>query len=201
MPLPLLRSPLQIAHDFWRQIIAPEDTVIDATCGNGKDTCELAQLVSIGKVLAFDIQRQAIENTRKLLQTYGLEKRVEFFHLSHEFFPSTISPSSVRLIAYNLGYLPGGDKTVTTVTEATIRSVKQALDLVMPGGLISITLYPGHAEGAIEKEHLLEFANTLSSAQWAVCHLEWINRQKSPSLLLLEKLGSGGNPPRPDSIK
>ena len=51
--------------------------------------------------------------------------------------------NSVRMIAYNLGYLPGGNKELTTESSTTIASVKAAQEILMAGGMISITCYPG----------------------------------------------------------
>lgn len=47
---------------------------------------------------------------------------------------------------YNLGWLPGGDKSITTKLEDTLESIEAAKRLVKHGGMISIMLYPGHAE-------------------------------------------------------
>lgn len=52
-----------------------------------------------------------------------------------------------RLIAFNLGYLPGGDKTITTESETTLEALKVAKEILMPGGLISLLVYVGHPGG------------------------------------------------------
>jgi hypothetical protein len=190
-----------VAHAIWQNFLSPYDTVIDATCGNGKDTCALAKCVPQGKVLSFDIQEKALENTKKLLLAYQLEKRVELFLISHDAFPSSLLPGSIRLVVYNLGYLPGGNKKLTTLASSTMRSITLAQHLLAAEGLISIMLYPGHPEGAVEKKLLLDTVNKLSTALWEVCHLEWSNRANSPSLLLLRKLGSLESPPPPCNTK
>ena len=41
----VLRSARYLAADCLRQVVQPGDTVIDATLGNGHDTCMLADLV------------------------------------------------------------------------------------------------------------------------------------------------------------
>ena len=51
--------PLQMAHAFLAEVVSKEDTVVDATMGNGHDTLFLAQLAR--QVYAFDIQEQAVE--------------------------------------------------------------------------------------------------------------------------------------------
>ena len=59
--------------------------------------------------------------------------------------------STPKLIVYNLGYLPGSDKLLTTKTSSTLLSVEKALSLIAPNGAISITCYPGHEEGKKEE--------------------------------------------------
>lgn len=60
----------------WRRVLRPGDTVIDATCGNGHDTLELARMVctdeGLGYVYAFDVQEDALANS-----AYLLDKRLD----------------------------------------------------------------------------------------------------------------------------
>ena len=56
---------LQVAHQFIESHVRPGAFCIDATAGRGNDTVFLASLVGeTGKVLAFDIQPEAVESTR-----------------------------------------------------------------------------------------------------------------------------------------
>lgn len=182
------RTPhLLAASMLWQSLVKPEDHVIDATCGNGHDTLQLAKFVPRGLVWAFDIQDAAIRTTGKRLAEAKLLDRVHLRQISHEKFPQEIPLASIRLIVYNLGYLPGGDKLKTTQVATTLASLHKALSLLMPGGAVSITLYPGHEEGGKEKEALLEFSENLASDFWTSCHLQWTNRLKAPSLLLIWK--------------
>lgn len=190
---PLFQSHLDLAHRYWSQLIKPGDTVIDATCGNGFDTlklCQLALTKDKGKVYAFDIQPDAIESSQHFLSAHltdDLKNRLEFQLRSHVTFPDSIKENSVKLIVYNLGYLPGGDKTVTTHCSTTLQSLGRAMHLIQPLGAISITCYPGHAEGAKEQEALLTFVSDLSPKEWSCCHHVWANRQLAPSLLLIQR--------------
>ena len=60
----VLRSARFLAADVWKRAVRPGDTVVDATMGNGHDTCLLAGLVGAeGHVYAFDVQQQALEMT------------------------------------------------------------------------------------------------------------------------------------------
>lgn len=174
-------SPVKIAHKHWKEIIEPDDLVIDATLGNGQDAFFLAPLC--GTLIGIDIQDQAIESAKKLLNT----EKVRYIHGSHASFPNDITPQSVKLIVYNLGYLPRGDKSIVTKTETTLQSLNNALPLIMQGGMISITCYSGHPEGFKEEEAVIEFASRLDPKEWCSCHQRWLNRELCPSLVLLRR--------------
>lgn len=158
---------LKRAHAYWKEILEPGDIAIDATCGNGHDTLFLSELGA--RVIAYDIQKEALDAARQKVNA-------TFRHQSHARFEET----EAALIVYNLGYLPGGDKSLTTRVETTLKSVEHALKIATKA--ISITCYPGHPEGAREEEALLNF---LKDCTWNVCHHRWITRPKAPSLLWL----------------
>lgn len=167
------RPHLELAHRLWSELLQPADTAIDATCGNGKDTLRLAQLLPQGRILALDIQERAILHSKEVLTGYP---QVEFYLQSHVDFPAA---EGVKLIVYNLGYLPGANnKALTTLTETTLQSVEKACHLVQKGGAISIMCYPGHPEGAREEEALIR---VMKSAQ----HYRW--NASSPSLIWFTK--------------
>lgn len=191
---PLFQSHLDLVYSYWQKLVQTGDTIIDATCGNGLDTLKLAQLC-LGKekgwLYAIDILPKAIDLTQTHLRNMLDEtilQRVRFVEGCHSNFPEEIQPESVKLIVYNLGYLPGGgDKTRTTMLETTLESVEKGMTLIQPGGAISLTLYPGHPEGRREEENIISFAKELDPLLWNCCHHQWPNRQKSPSLLLLQR--------------
>lgn len=186
---------INTAHRLWEEHVRPGDIVIDATCGNGNDTLQLAQLALTahsGTLYAMDIQLEALEKAQHYLQELiSLEEfsRIKFVEGCHSQFPKEIQPDSVKLIVYNLGYLPGGDKSVTTRVESTKRSLLNAMELIQVDGLICVTCYPGHAEGEREQSELIEFVSTLDSQKWECSHQRWLNRPKSPTLLLMRCLG------------
>jgi tRNA G37 N-methylase Trm5 len=174
---------LHKAKELWQNLVQANDIIIDATSGNGHDTLFLAELLKTGKIYALDIQPQALENTKAKLEKSTLTCAVEYICGSHATFPSNIAPNTVRLIVYNLGYLPGGDKTLTTETSSTLTSLQNDLPLLTKGGALSIMLYPGHEEGEKEANAVLAFANNLPKSEWNVEHLIWGDNPKSPSLL------------------
>lgn len=177
-----------LAHLIWKDFLRPGMTVIDATAGNGNDTLFLAKCVLTphsGWVHAFDIQKEAIQNTQKRLSDNlpkNLQNRITLHNVSHELFPKDLHPS---LIVYNLGYLPGGDVTKTTLTETTLLSCKHALQILEPKGLLSITVYPAHDEGLIEKSSLFHWFLELNS--YFIFHHTPLNCHNQPSLITLRK--------------
>lgn len=175
------------AHLIWQSLVQPGDTVIDATVGNGHDTLFLAKLLmGQGHLFAYDIQPNALINTKSLLEknlSEALQKPIELILGSHD----SLKPCLAKLIVYNLGYLPGSDKSVTTTSLSTLRSAKAALLLLCPGGAISFTCYIGHLGGKEEFESLYSWASMLSSKDYSVSHHSWLNREKAPSLLLISR--------------
>jgi SAM-dependent methyltransferase len=192
-PFPLFQSHLDLAKQYWTQLIHPGDSVIDATCGNGHDTLFLAERVltpEMGIVYSMDIQEAAIEKARQKIVNslpVDLQSRVRFILGSHCTFPKEILPLSVALLVYNLGYLPGGSKTLTTELSSTMQSIQAALPLIKEGGAISITCYPGHSEGKKEEAALLAYAENLDKKMWSCCFHQWINRREAPSLMMIQK--------------
>lgn len=184
----LFQTPLDLAHTYWQQFLNPGDRVIDATCGNGHDSLFLARLHC--SVIALDKQEQAIESTKKLLNEHLHKehlKNVLFYTQCHSSFPSDLEWGSVALLVYNLGYLPGGDKKLTTESLITIKSLEAGMLLIKPGGAVSITCYPGHEAGKFEEEALLDFTASLDPKQWSCCFHRWINRRNGPSFLFIQR--------------
>ena len=177
-----------LAHAYLDMVLQDGDTVVDATTGNGHDTLYLAQKVgSQGKVYAFDIQGNALAHTASLLDEGKLSNRVTLINESHSSISKHVK-GPLAAAVYNLGYLPGGDHSIVTTAQTTCESIKQALVLLKPGGLITITLYPGHPEGRREKEKLISFCENLSPSKYTALHTERLNRQTMPpELLIIQK--------------
>ena len=186
----MYRPHIKLAHQYWNHHVCQGDIVIDATCGNGYDTAFLAKLKP-AKLYAIDLQLEAITATRHLMeQTLSAEeiKPLRLIQSSHVEFPQEILPGSVKLIVYNLGYLPSGDKSKKTQAASTLQSLQNALSLISEGGMISMTFYPGHDGGDVEEQEVLAFASQLDRKQWNCCYHQWINRPKSPTLLIIKAM-------------
>lgn len=186
----LFNSHLDLAHRYWEKLLRAGDWAIDATCGNGQDTLKLAQTKDIGGVIGIDLQPEAVQKTQRLLELHLTPEELSRVHLvcqSHVEFPPLATQNPIRLIVYNLGYLPGGNKQVTTMTPTTLESVRKAHDLVAPGGAVSIACYPGHPEGKEEEIALCAELSRLSPKEWNVCTHHFPNRMLSPSLIFAQK--------------
>lgn len=175
----------EMAHCLMRQAVQDGDIAVDATCGNGNDTLFLAERVGDrGRVFAFDIQEQALENTRRLLREKGLLHRAVLIRDSHERIPERVPERPVKGIMFNLGYLPGGVKEITTRAASTRIAVERGLDLLAPGGLMTICVYTGHPEGKEESRHLLEWSRTLDEGRFQVVRYDLLNLKNDPPYLL-----------------
>ena len=181
---PLFMSHLDLAHSYWTKILKPGDKALDATCGAGFDSEKLASF-NLNTLYIFDIQKEAIERT-KLRLGQNLQN-VKFYEMCHSKIAEVIEKDSLKLIVYNLGYLPKSDKSIKTLPDTTLKSLEGALSLLQNGGVISITCYPGHLEGALEEKELLHFCKALSPKEWSVCFHQFPNRQLAPSLILIQK--------------
>lgn len=152
---------------------------VDATLGNGHDTDLLSTHFS--KVYSFDIQKKAIDE-------YASKNKnnVVLIYDSHEKLGLYIK-EPLDVIIFNLGFLPGSDKTLTTKLESTLSSVESGLQLLKSGGMMFIASYPGHDEGKRETSGLMGFLSNLSKGAYGVVMHTLINRSNAPVLFVIEK--------------
>ena len=150
------KSLVEISHEMAETLINKGDKVIDATVGNGFDTCFLAEQVGKkGHVFGFDLQEQAIKNTRKYLKNIGVLDRVTLFNVGHESMFQHIPKvyiEEIKSVFFNLGYLPGFVNSSITKPETTLLALNMAWRLITNEGFISIIYYPGHSGGEEESQ-------------------------------------------------
>ena len=176
---------LAMAKLFLSEAIRPDDTLVDFTMGNGHDTLYLCGLVPEGKVYAFDVQKEAIENTAALLKGAGRENAT-LIHDGHQNVKNYVT-GPIGGGMFNLGYRPGGDKTKHTLCETTLTAVRAGVDLLRPGGILVISVYPGHAEGTREGEELYALFSEFDRKKFSVmCH-RMINASDAPFIFVCEK--------------
>lgn len=180
-----IRNKYQITeycHQLLEHHICQGDCCIDATCGRGHDTEFLCQRVgSGGKVYAFDIQKCAIEQTKQRLEQAGCAERAVLICDSHENMKIYVM-DAVSVIMFNFGYLPGGSHTISTKAESSISAVEQGLDLLKPGGIMSLCIYSGGDTGYEEKNGLLDYLRCLDPKRYLVITHNFFNRENDPPL-------------------
>ncbi|MEM7012036.1 MAG: class I SAM-dependent methyltransferase [Verrucomicrobiota bacterium] len=164
----------EMAQTWIRERVQPGAFVVDATTGNGHDTVFLAELVGRdGKVIAFDIQAEALRSARARLDEVGLIQQVSLIHAGHERMAEFIHQADA--VMFNLGYLPGSDKSVITQAKTTIAALKSALQLLNPGGIVTVVAYPGHEGGSNEAEAVVEWSRGLDPEKLRVARFETLN--------------------------
>lgn len=156
---------------------------IDATCGRGNDTLKLAETLNhTGTIVAYDIQNEAIKDTKLLLEQNGFSNIV-YHNTSHD----NLFENDFDLIIYNLGYLPGSNKQIKTTSTTTLKSINQALSKVASKEdfLIIIVIYPGHPEGKEESMAIDKFCYDLPAKQYLVSKYQNYNRPTSPYIVTI----------------
>lgn len=184
----MIHNALRQSKQYLKDIVRPGDHVIDATAGNGHDTLFLAQLVGeTGKVIAFDVQQQAITSTEKRLQEAGVNRWCQVILDSHANLENYIE-SPIRAVVFNLGYLPGAEHEVTTESTSTWKAIEAALKWLEPAGRIVVVIYHGHTSGKLERQALLNQVSNLSQDDYQVLHSAFLNQKNAPpELLVIEK--------------
>lgn len=186
-----LRSARHWAEALVREKLGPGMTAIDATMGNGGDTERLCSLVGAGgRVWAFDVQEAALAKTRARLERAGLLEQARLIHAGHEHMREYVM-GPVDAIVFNLGWLPGGDKSITTRVDTTLCALEISLGLLKPGGLMTVCAYPGHAEGAEELKSVMRWAAALDPNRFSALRKAYLNQQNSPPELLAIQAGNG----------
>lgn len=172
---------LEIVHKTIKEHIGEGSVCIDATAGRGYDTAYLCSLAGkSGRVIAFDVQREAIDSTRALLEERGLS--AELVHRSHEYMAEYAEAESVDLIVFNLGYLPKGDHSVYTHFDSTKKAIEAGLGLLRRGGLMCVSVYYGGDSGYEEKDALLPWLKELDDSRYQVLATFFHNWKKDPPI-------------------
>lgn len=181
--------PTELLHLLLKNEIAAGDFTIDATAGNGHDTVFLAKAVgSTGKVLAIDIQPQAIESTTARLEIEGLLNRVILKLGCHADLAEFAGGKNPSAIIFNLGYLPGADRGIMTRKKITLKALASAAEILSPGGVLAVICYPGH-EGGDEEASAVEAFITSRAAHRTARYGMLATEKPAPFLLLSRKSG------------
>lgn len=183
---------VSLCQHLLAQQLAVGDVAIDATVGNGYDTAFLAtQVGSSGKVYGFDLQAAALQATNQRLQQLNLLDRVDLYQASHhqmlDWLPARLH-GRCRAVMFNLGYLPGGDKTLITQAATTLPALDAACQVLMPTGMLTVIAYPGHAGGDQENRELANWLAGLEPARFEQQLIESdVGNPSAPRLFVVRK--------------
>ena len=177
---------LETEKSFILKHIGAGDTVADFTMGNGHDTLFFSQTVGEGgQVFAFDIQQGALESTKKRLEENNAPENYTLICDSHHNAAKYID-RPIKAGMFNLGWLPGGDKSITTLRESTMPAIEAAIELMDQDAILNVAVYPGHAEGDAEGKMLEEYFATLSRHRVCCTKVAILNSPTSPYFFVLE---------------
>lgn len=181
------RKMVDLIHDCMKELVRPGDWVCDCTMGNGNDTLYLCSLVGEnGRVYSFDIQQQALERTKELLEAHQTGGCATLILDSHSNALQYIH-GRIRFFVFNLGYLPGSDQTVITKAGTTVQSIHDILTLTEAGGGGAVLSYYGHPGGQEEKDAVEDYLQNLPPKYFSVMKIEAFNRKNMPPVLYLIK--------------
>lgn len=179
-----LTNAMNLAKEIALKKLENGDVAVDATMGNGNDTIFLADLVGgSGKVYSFDIQEIAIKNTKDKLIKNNIINGVYLIHDGHENIDKYVS-EKVKLVMFNLGYLPNASHEIATIAETTIVAVQKSLCLLEKNGIVLLVIYHGHESGKKEKAVIEKFITTLNQKEYNVVKMEFMNQINNPPLLI-----------------
>jgi hypothetical protein len=182
------------AHNLIKDRLHPGDIAIDATVGNGHDTLFLVeQVMPTGRVYGFDIQQAALDSTRLRCGQLSHPECLTLIHASHALMAEKIPGQhhgKINAIMFNLGYLPGGDKSIITRTDSTLPALNGASRLLATEGLITILAYPGHAGGNQETDQVRDWCGQLDTKLFKVNTVYSTEHKNSaPRLFTVRKIG------------
>ncbi len=177
---------LDLQKHFILTHLKEGDVAVDFTMGNGHDTEFLSKTVGErGHVYAFDVQEMALTSTRKHLREVGCPENYTLIHDSHHNVKQYVA-TPIKAGMFNLGYLPGSDKTVTTMRETTLPAIEAAIDLMDRDAIILVAVYPGHAEGEAEGKMICEYLASLSRYKVCATRINILNSPTSPFFIIIE---------------
>ena len=178
---------LQLQKQFILKHLGAGDVAVDFTMGNGHDTEFLSKTVGeTGHVYAFDVQKQALESTAANLKQAGCPENYTLILDSHHKVKEYVK-GPIRAGMFNLGYLPGSDKSITTMRVTTMPAIEAAIDLLDHGGVLLVAVYPGHAEGDAEGKMVLDYFATLDRHVICCTLIRILNSPTSPFFIVIEK--------------
>lgn len=180
---------VQWSHHLLEPRLHPGMIAVDATAGNGHDSLFLAQkILPGGQLFIFDVQNAALTSTRQRLLDHHIPlTQIHFHHHGHQHLSTTL-PTELRgqisVVMFNLGYLPGGDKSLITLADNSLSAIQQALDWLAPNGIVTVVLYPGHDGGRTEADLIQSYFQTLPTEYFESQKIAFLNYRPTTPFLL-----------------
>jgi len=181
-------SLVDAAQHLIKPKLRPGGFAIDATVGNGHDTAFLLnQVQPDGHVYGFDIQAQALANTREKLGGHPCLTLLPHSHAGMDKHVPPFLHGRICAIMFNLGYLPGSDKMTITRPSSTLPALNASLRLLKNGGIITVIAYPGHCGGAEEAAFVADWQQSLDTSFKTHKLTSKPNNSNAPILYSIEK--------------
>ena len=177
---------LELHKYFILKHLKEGDVAVDFTMGNGHDTEFLSKTVGqSGHVYAFDVQKAAVESTAKNLAAAGCPQNYTLIHDSHHKVKDYVKvPFKAGM--FNLGWLPGGDKSITTLRETTMPAIEAAIELMDRDAILNVAVYPGHEEGDAEGNMICDYLSSVSKHKVCATKVKILNSPTSPYFIVIE---------------
>lgn len=175
----------EVINEIIEKIDIDGKVCVDCTLGNGNDSLKILSNMKDGFLYGLDIQQEAIENSKKLLEKNGFSN-FKLIKDSHSNLKKHID-TNAELIVYNLGYLPRMDKNIITKPDTTIASIGEALELISDSGVIIVVSYLGHKGSYGERYALDAYLSKLDQDKYLVEKREFFNQVNTPPVVYLIK--------------
>ena len=186
----VINSTKNLIEFFMHNYVKDVKIAVDMTVGNGFDSKNILEILKPEKLYCFDIQQEALDNSKILLENHwkcdstGIFANFELILENHKNFDKFVK-ENIDFAMYNLGYLPKGDKNITTNAEDVEESLKKLLGKLNSKGLIFITFYIGHSAGQIESLEISKFLQNLNQKEYTILKFTFENQKNNPPYVVM----------------
>lgn len=172
----LEENAIVLMRNFIQRHKKEVDLALDLTLGRGKDSNFILETYPGSRVLAFDIQEEALDWVKENLKN---QDRLQVVLDGHQNLDSYLD-QEVDLAMMNLGYLPGGDKTIITKAATTVIAIEKALEALKVGGLFTLLVYRSHPGAGEEVAAVEDLVRALDQRDYRVQRIEFYNQKNQP---------------------
>ena len=137
------------------------------------------------------MKKKALENAKKKVAEEGYGGNVKLIHDCHSKFYEHLleyyddrEMIEVGAATFNLGYLPGSDKSVVTRPTTTLAALDRAIAILKMGGILSCACYRAHEGGQEETEAVIDFVSSLPKSEITVTKHSVLNHPNTSPLLI-----------------